>query len=83
MDFDETYWCSCARAAAIFAGAPSAYAGVVFSDNFDADNPTLNWPGDGVFQSIPQSGNVQGLPSVDLVSASDGFPGPGVQWELG
>ena len=62
-------------AAAIFAGAPSAYAGVVFSDNFDADTPTLNWPGDGVFQSIPQPGNVQGLPSVDLVSASDGFPG--------
>ena len=60
-------------AAAIFAGAPSAYAGVVLSDNFDSDNPMLNWPGDGVFQSIPQSGNVQGLPSVDLVSASDGF----------
>ena len=60
-------------AAAIFAGAPSAHAGVVLSDNFDADTPTLNWPGDSVFQSIPQPGNVAGLPSVDLVSASDGF----------
>jgi hypothetical protein len=61
-------------AAAIFAGAPSAHAGVVFSDNFDSDTPTLNWPGDSVFQSIPQPGNVDGLPSIDLVSASDGFP---------
>jgi hypothetical protein len=60
-------------AAAILAGAPSANAGVVFSDNFDADTPTLNWPGDSVFQSIPQPGNVAGLPSVDLVGASDGF----------
>jgi PEP-CTERM motif len=62
-------------AAAIFAGAPSAHAGVVLSDNFDADTPTLNWPGDSVFQSIPQPGNITGLPSIDLVSASDGFPG--------
>ena len=60
--------------AAILAGAPSANAGVVFSDNFDSDTPTLNWPGDSVFQSIPQPGNVAGLPSIDLVSASDGFP---------
>ena len=62
-------------AAAILAGAPSANAGVVFSDNFNSDTPTLNWPGDSVFQSVPQPGNVTGLPSVDLVSASDGFPG--------
>jgi PEP-CTERM motif len=61
-------------AAAILVGAPSANAGVVFSDNFDSDTPTLNWPGDSVFQSIPQPGNVAGLPSIDLVSASDGFP---------
>ena len=56
-------------AAGIFAGA-----GVVISDNFDSDTPTLNWPGDSVFQSIPQPGNASGLPSVDLVSSSDGFP---------
>jgi PEP-CTERM motif len=61
-------------AAGMLVGVSSANAGVVFSDNFDADTPTLNWPGDSVFQSIPQPGNVQGLPSIDLVSASDGFP---------
>jgi PEP-CTERM motif len=60
-------------AAAILAGAPSANAGVVFSDNFDSDTATLNWPGDSVFQSIPQPGNVAGLPSVDLVGASNDF----------
>ena len=61
-------------AAGIFLGAASANAGVVLSDNFDSDSPKLNWPGDSVFLSIPQPGNVHGLPSVDLVSASDGFP---------
>jgi hypothetical protein len=62
-----------ALAAGILAGATSANAGVVISDNFDSDTPMLNWPGDSVFQSIPQPGNVAGLPSVDLVSVSDGF----------
>ena len=62
-------------AAGIFAGAASANAGIVISDNFDSDTPTMNWPGDSVFQSIPQPGNASGLPSVDLVSSSDGFPG--------
>jgi hypothetical protein len=60
-------------AVAIFAGAPGVHASVVLSDNFDVDTPTLDWSGDSVFQSIPQPGNVAGLPSVDLVSASDGF----------
>jgi PEP-CTERM motif len=59
--------------AGILVSVSSANAGVVLSDNFDSDTATLNWPGDSVFQSIPQPGNVAGLPSVDLVSASDGF----------
>jgi hypothetical protein len=41
---------------------------LVFSDNFDNSGaPGPNWGGDGIFQSIPQPGNVQGMPSVDLV----------------
>jgi hypothetical protein len=49
-----------------------ASAAVIFSDDFDA-NPgsVLNWPGDSVFKSIPQPGNVDGKPSVDLVAASN------------
>jgi hypothetical protein len=49
------------------AWAQGANAGVVLSDNFDAGVAQGNWPGDGVFLSIPQPGNVQHLPSVDLV----------------
>jgi len=64
-------------AAAIAASAAlsqSAQAGVVLSDNFDADTPVvLNWPGDGVFLSIPQPGSTPGSPSVDLVGPADGF----------
>jgi len=50
----------------LVASAQGALAGVVISDNF-AGTPVLNWPGDTVFKSIPQPGNVNGLPSIDLV----------------
>jgi hypothetical protein len=59
-------------AALVFAGiaASGAQAGaVVLSDNFSG-TPMLNWPGDGIFQSIPGPGNVYGEPSVDLVGPS-------------
>ena len=59
--------------AAILAGAGAANAGVVLSDNFDSDTAVLNWPGDATFLSIPQPGNVPGMPSVDLVGDGDGF----------
>jgi hypothetical protein len=48
-----------------------AHAGVVISDNFSGSTPITNWPGDSTFLSIPQPGDVQGLPSVDLVGASN------------
>ena len=58
--------------AALGASVHAASASVVISDNFDAiPGSVLNWPGDGTFQSIPQPGNVNGLPSVDLVAASN------------
>jgi hypothetical protein len=49
------------------AWAQSAGAGVVLSDDFGTTGAQANWAGDSVFQSIPQPGNVQGQPSVDLV----------------
>jgi hypothetical protein len=52
---------------ALFASVQGSSAGVVFSDNFDTSVAQGNWPGDTVFRSIPQPGNVNGLPSVDLV----------------
>ena len=51
----------------------SAGAAVLYVDNFDSDTAVLNWPGDSLFQSIPQPGNVAGLPSVDLVGYSNGW----------
>ncbi|HWC62416.1 MAG TPA: PEPxxWA-CTERM sorting domain-containing protein [Rhizomicrobium sp.] len=49
-------------------GTAAANASIVISDNFDSSGtPGPNWSGDGIFQSIPQPGNVQGMPSVDLV----------------
>jgi hypothetical protein len=51
----------------LVASAQGASAGVVISDNF-AGTPVLNWPGDTVFRSIPQPGNVNGFPSIDLVA---------------
>jgi hypothetical protein len=47
--------------------AQTSFAGIIFSDNFDAAVAQGNWAGDSVFLSIPQPGNVGGLPSVDLV----------------
>jgi hypothetical protein len=71
-------WKTLAATAALLAGiagAQAANAGtVVLSDNFDNDAPVvLNWPGDATFLSIPQPGNVGGMPSVDLVGTADGF----------
>jgi hypothetical protein len=52
----------------VLGAAPSAAVAAVFlSDNFNGDPRELNWPGDAVFTSTPPPGNVQGLPSVDLV----------------
>lgn len=62
-----------AAALAATAGAHSALAGVVLSDNFDADTAVLNWAGDSTFVSVPAPGNVYGKPSVDLVGVADGF----------
>ena len=58
-----------AAAALLISGVwvQSASAAAVISDDFDTGTPGGNWPGDSVFLSIPQPGNVQGLPSVDLV----------------
>jgi hypothetical protein len=52
---------------ALGASVQSSSAAVVLQDNFDSSVAQGNWAGDGIFQSIPQPGNVQGLPSVDLV----------------
>lgn len=60
---------------AVAGAVSSAHAGLVFSDNFDAGAAQPNWPGDAVFTSMPAPGNVQDLPSVDLV-------GPGYFPEL-
>jgi hypothetical protein len=50
-------------------GVSAANASTVLSDDFDSLGQVAqgNWAGDAVFLSIPQPGNVQGLPSVDLV----------------
>lgn len=58
-----------ALAAVLAAGAWSqgALAGVVFQDNFDSSVAQGNWAGDTIFRSVPQPGNVNGQPSVDLV----------------
>ena len=55
------------------ASVQSSSASPVISDTFDTSAAVLNWPGDGVFLSIPQPGNVNGLPSVDLVAASNPY----------
>ena len=59
-----------AATAAIAFAAGAASAGVVLQDNFDSGTAQGNWPGDSVFLSIPQPGNVNGSPSVDLVGGS-------------
>ena len=48
-------------------GIGSANAGVVLSDDFGTTGAEGNWAGDSVFLSIPQPGDVNGKPSVDLV----------------
>jgi hypothetical protein len=61
-------------ALALGATMQSASATVFIQDAFDAGTPnTLNWPGDSAFLSIPQPGNVNGKPSVDLVGALNNF----------
>jgi PEP-CTERM motif len=54
-------------AVALGASVQSSSAAIVLQDNFDGPAAQGNWPGDAVFLSIPQPGNVSGLPSVDLV----------------
>ncbi len=50
-------------------GVSAANASTVLSDDFDSLGQVAqtNWSGDSIFLSIPQPGNVPGLPSVDLV----------------
>jgi hypothetical protein len=50
-------------------GVSAANASTVLSDDFDSLGQVAqsNWSGDAVFLSIPQPGNIQNLPSVDLV----------------
>jgi hypothetical protein len=54
-------------ALALGASVQSSSATIVLQDNFDSSAAQGNWPGDTVFKSIPQPGNVSGSPSVDLV----------------
>jgi hypothetical protein len=68
-------WLPVIAALALGASAQSSFADIVLQDNFDSSAARGNWAGDSVFQSIPQPGNVQGFPSVDLV-------GPGFFPEL-
>lgn len=44
-----------------------SFAALVFFDDFGTTGAQGNWGGDSFFVSVPQPGNVQGLPSVDLV----------------
>lgn len=54
-------------ALALGASVQSSSAAIVLQDDFDGPTAQANWPGDAVFRSIPQPGNVSGSPSVDLV----------------
>ncbi|MEH2627055.1 hypothetical protein V1292_005110 [Bradyrhizobium sp. AZCC 1719] len=60
-------WTPLIAAAALVATIQTSSANIVLQDNFDSSVAQGNWAGDGIFQSIPQPGNVPGLPSVDLV----------------
>lgn len=42
-------------------------AALIFFDDFGTTGAQSNWAGDSFFQSIPQPGNAQGSPSIDLV----------------
>jgi len=62
-------WKPMAAAAALLvgaAGAGAASAAIVLQDNFGTTGAEGNWPGDTIFQSVPQP-IVNGMPSVDLV----------------
>ena len=61
-------------AAAILAGAPSAHAGVVFSDNFDPILRRSTGPATACSNRSRSRATLRVFPSIDLVSASDGFP---------
>ena len=56
----------------------AASAGVVLSDNFNADTQMLNWTGDATFSSLPQP-PAYGQPSTDLIGTGfyDLQPGNG------
>src|SRR5258708_22445775 len=60
-------WLPVIAALALGASVQSSSADIVLQDNFDSSTAQGNWAGDSIFQSIPQPGNVQGFPSVDLV----------------
>ena len=71
-----------AAAAAILAGAATAQAasaGVVLSDNFNADALALNWTGDSVFTSNAVADAGGAIASTDLIGSGyfDFFPGNG------
>jgi hypothetical protein len=66
-------WLPLIAALSFGASVQSSSAGMVLQDNFDSSTAVLNWSGDTVFKSIPQPGNVNGLPSVDLVGTADGY----------
>jgi hypothetical protein len=68
-------WLPVVAALALGASVQSSSAAIVLQDNFEGSTAQGNWAGDSVFRSIPQPGNVQGFPSVDLV-------GPGFFPEL-
>jgi hypothetical protein len=61
--------CLALVAALTLGAAVQSASAAIITDNFDSSADTLNWPGDTVFRSIPQPGNVPNLPSVDLVAA--------------
>jgi|SRR5665213_929016 len=56
-----------------FAASAQGASAAIITDNFDSSTAELNWPGDGTFLSIPQPGDVNGLPSVDLVAAINSY----------
>lgn len=58
--------------------AQGSAAGVVLSDNFNADAQTLNWAGDSSFASLPDP-SIAGQSSTDLIGTGfyDFYPGNG------
>ena len=68
--------------------AASAHAGVIFTDNFNSDTPSLNSPGDATFVSTSPVGNIPNAASIDIIgSGSNGtmfdlLPGNGYYVDL-